>query len=96
MSITLGQVAVPGNATIPVFLLPTGLSNFLVFQPTSGNPATVYLGSSANVSSANGIPVPVTPANSESYIGTGGGKQFYATTGSAVASTFHFLISTAS
>lgn len=92
MSIVMGNVAVPGNATIPVFLLPTGLSNFTVFQQSG---ASVYVGSSASVSNKNGLLVPVSPANIESYNSTGGGQQFYATTGSTLSSSFQFIISTA-
>lgn len=94
MSIAMGQVPVPGNATIPVFLLPTGLANFLVFQP-NGTAATIYVGSGPNLSKANGLPVPPNPVNVESYNSTAGGRQFYATTGSSTASTFQFIISTA-
>lgn len=96
MSIIVGQFAVPGGATVAAFLLPTGLSNFCVFQPTSGNAVPVYVGNSSSVSSSNGIQVPVTPFNSESYNSTAGGKVFWATTGSSTASSFSFIISTAS
>ena len=94
MSIVVGNVAVPGSATIPVFLLPTGLANFTVFQQSGGVP--VYVGSSTALTSANGMLIPVSPANVESYNSTAGGKQFYATTGSTLPSSFQFVISTAS
>ena len=92
MAIVVGNAVIPGNATVPVFLLPTGLSNFTVFQ--SGG-AQVYVGSSSRLSSTNGLAIPVSPANIESYNSTGGGQQFYATTGSASPSSFQFIISTA-
>ena len=93
MTIIMGNVNVPGNSTIPVFLLPTGLSNFTVFQGSGGTP--VYVGSSVRVSAANGLNIPVSPANVESYNSTAGGQQFYATTGSSTASSFQYIISTA-
>ncbi len=93
MSIVMGNAVVPGSATVPVFVLPTGLANYCVFQPT-GN-VTVYVGPSPNVNSTIGLPVPVTPVNTESYNSTGGGKVVYATTGSSTASSFQYIISTA-
>lgn len=92
MAIVVGNAVVPGNATVPVFLLPTGLSNFTVFQPGG---AQVYVGSSSRVSSTNGLAIPVSPTNVESYNSTAGGQQFYATTGSSTASSFQFIVSTA-
>ncbi len=51
MAIVVGNAVVPGNATVPVFLLPTGLSNFTVFQPGG---AQVYVGSSSRHSGQPG------------------------------------------
>ncbi len=93
MAIVMGSAQVPGSATVPVFLLPTGLSNFTVYQPSGQT--TVYVGSSTALTTTNGLPIPVSPANIESYNSTGGGKQFYATTGSTLPSSFQFIISTA-
>ena len=93
MAIVMGSVTVPGSSTIPVFLLPTGLSNFTVYQ--TGNPPQVYVGSSTALTTTNGLAVPVSPVNIDSYNSTGGGKQFYATTGSTLPSSFQFIISTA-
>lgn len=95
MSIIVGNAPVPGNSTVAVFVLPTGLSNFCVYQPTTGSPATVYVGTSPSVSKTNGLPVPISPSNTESYNSTGGGQLVYATTGSAAASSFQYIISTA-
>lgn len=92
--IVVGNAVVPANSTVAVFVLPTGLANFTVYQPTT--PQTVYIGTSPNVSSTNGLPVPVTPSNTESYNSSGGGKLVYATTGNGTASTFQYIISTAS
>lgn len=92
MSVIAGQATVPTNSTVPVFTLPAGLCNFTVFQPSGPQP--VYLGASPSVSAANGMPVPVTPLSQESY-NTAKGITYYATTGNASASSFHYLISTA-
>jgi hypothetical protein len=92
MSVILGQATVPSSSTVPAFTLPGGLCNFTVFQPTGPQP--VYLGTSPNVSAANGMPVPVTPLSQECY-NTVKGVTYYATTGSVTASTFHYIISTA-
>ena len=91
--IVMGSVTVPGSATVPIFLLPTGLSNFTVFQQTGGTP--VYVGSSTALTVTNGLQIPVSPANIESYNSTAGGRMFYATTGSTVPATFQFIVSTA-
>jgi len=92
MTVVMGNVTVPANATIPVFLLPTGLSNFTVFQQSG---PTVYVGSSTALTNKNGLPIPVSPANVETYNSTGGGTMFYATTASTLPSSFQFIISTA-
>ncbi len=90
--IILGQATVPSNSTVNVYTIPPGTVNTTVFQPSAGAPATVYIGTTANVSATNGMPVPVTPTNSESYVSTPGVK-IYATTGSATASSFSYIIS---
>lgn len=87
--LVIGQAAVPANATVAVFSLPPGLSNFTVYQP--GTPQAVYIGGTA-VSSANGMLVPVTPLNQENY-SSGRGTTIYATTGNSTASTFQYIIS---
>lgn len=92
MSVILGAATVPSSSTVAVFTLPAGLCNFTIYQPT--NPQAVYIGPSSAVSSANGMPVPVTPAAQETYV-AGKGITYYATTGNATASSFSYLISTA-
>lgn len=52
------------------------------------------MGTSPNVSSTNGLPVPVTPLNQENYVGTKG-VMYYATTGNNTASSFQYIICTA-
>jgi hypothetical protein len=92
MSVITGLATVPSSSTVPAFVLPAGLCNFLVFQPT--NLQSVYLGTSVNVSASNGMAVPTTPLSEETYV-KGAGVTYYATTGNNTASSFCYLISTA-
>jgi len=91
MSVIMGTATVPANSTVTVFILPAGLSNFTLYQPTT--PQAVYLGTSARVTAASGMPVPVTPLSQEAYNSVGGAT-YYATTGNGTASSFCFIIST--
>ncbi len=92
MSVITGLATVPSGSTVPVFTLPAGLCNFLVFQPS--NPQSIYLGTSVNVSASSGMAVPTTPLTEETYV-RGAGVTYYATTGNSTASSFCYLISTA-
>jgi hypothetical protein len=92
MTLITGMATVPSSSTVAVFTLPSGLSNFTIYQPT--NSQAVYIGTSVKVTAVNGMPVPVTPLSQESYNSVGGAT-YYATTGSGVASSFCFIISTA-
>jgi len=92
MSIILGSATVPSSSTVVAFRLPSGLCNFMLYQPTQAQ--VVYVGTSANVSATNGMPVPVTPLGQEAYH-FNNGVTYYATTGNATASSFQYIISTA-
>lgn len=92
MSIILGQATVPSSSTVAVFTLPGGLCNFTIYQPTQ--PQAVYVGTSANVAATNGLPVPVTPLQQETYV-AGRGVTYFATTGNNTASSFYYIICTA-
>lgn len=91
MSVILGQAAVPANSTVAVFTLPAGLSNYVIYQPTTAQ--QVFVGSNARVNATSGMPVPVTPLQSEVYNGSPG-VTYYATTGNGTASSFQYIIST--
>lgn len=90
MPIITGIASVPANATVPVFALPPGYCNFTMYQPTS--PQQVWVGQSAAMTTASGMPVPNTPLNQESFSGSRG-QLVYATTGNATASSFYYIIS---
>jgi hypothetical protein len=92
MPVILGAATVPSSGTVTVFTMPPGPANLTVFQPSGS--AVVYLGTTSGVTATNGMPVPVTPLSQESYHGSRGAT-YYATTGSATASSFCYLISTA-
>jgi hypothetical protein len=92
MSLIFGTATAPTSSTAVAFYLPAGLCNYTIFQPAGQT--TVYVGSSPNVSSTNGLPVPVTPVSSDSYV-AGKGITYYVTTGGVAASSFCYVISTA-
>lgn len=91
MTLVMGQATVPANNTVQVFILPPGTVNTTFWQPT---PATtqVYLGTSARLTTVNGMLLTATPVNSESYV-TSAGTPVFATTGNATATTFQYIIS---
>lgn len=87
----MGTANVPGNSTVAVYSLPPGYANVCTFQVS--NPQAVYKGTSTRVSATNGLQVPFTPMNTETYTGSAGAT-IYATTGNATASSFSYIIST--
>jgi len=91
MSVILGNATVPSSSTVALFHLPPGYSNMTVFQPSQAQ--AVYLGTSNALTAANGMLVPVTPANAETYVGSAGAA-IYATTGNNTASSFSYILST--
>ena len=90
MSVILGNAVVPANSTVPAFTMPI-LSNVVIYQPTT--PQAVYIGTSAKVSAANGMPVPVSPLTVENY-NSSSSVTYYATTGNGTASSFQYIINT--
>jgi hypothetical protein len=92
MTIIVGSATVPSNSTVAAFTLPAGLCNFTLYQPTQ--PQVVYVGTSSRVSTTSGLPVPVTPLAQESYVSTAGAT-YYATTGNGTASSFQYIICSA-
>lgn len=88
--IDMGSATVPSNSTVQVFTLPPGTVNTTMYI-ASGVQA-VYVGTSAHVSSSNGMQLSPTPVNTESYVSSQG-TPVYATTGNATASSFQYIIS---
>jgi hypothetical protein len=91
MTVSIGSVTVPSNATVTAFILPPGYSNMTLYQTSTLQP--VYVGTSPRVSAVNGMYVPNTPLNQETYTGSAGAAM-YATTGNATASSFSYILST--
>ena len=91
MSVILGHATVPSSSTIVCFYLPPGYSNMTLYKQTT--PQAVYIGTSNTVTATNGMSVPNTPLNQETYTGSAGAT-IYATTGNATASSFNYIIST--
>lgn len=91
MAILMGNATIPSNSTVQVFILPPGTVNTVMFQPLPAA-TTVYVGTSVNVSSKNGMLLTATPVNMESYISSSG-TPVWATTGGATAASFQYLIS---
>lgn len=90
MSYVMGTVNVPGNATVPAFVVPPGYNNVTVYQVSQAQ--GVFIGTSNRVSATSGMPVPLTPLSTEQYVGSAG-ITYFATTGNATASSFSYLIS---
>jgi hypothetical protein len=91
MTLIAGSATVPSNSTVAAFILPPGYSNGVIYQVS--NPQAVYIGTNSRVSAANGMLVPLTPLNTETFTGSAGAT-IYATTGNATASSFSYIIST--
>lgn len=92
MTVIVGSATVPSSSTVAAFSLPAGLCNFTIYQPSQ--PQAVYVGTSSRVSTTSGMPVPITPLAQESYNSTAG-VTYYATTGNGTASSFQYIICTA-
>jgi len=91
MSVIFGHATVPASSTVAVFRLPPGYANVTMYQPTTAQ--AVYVGPTSGVAATNGMPVPNTPLNQETYTGSAGAT-IWATTGNATASSFSYVIST--
>lgn len=91
MAIITGTATVPSSSTVAVMSLPPGYSALTLFQGAGFQ--QVWVGTSPNVAATTGMLVPTTPLITESYSGSKGAT-LYATTGSAVPSSFSYILST--
>lgn len=91
MTLITGQAPVPGSSTVPLFVIPPSSSDVTVFL--HGTSASVYVGLSTALTTANGMQVTTSPVE---FSGTtwSKGATLYGTTGSATASTLNYIIST--
>jgi hypothetical protein len=87
MAYQLGSWNVPGSSTVPVFMIPA-LCNITFYNI---GVQQVYLGTTPQVSSANGLVCHSIPTSFFTYVGSRG-TQIYATTGNATAGTLNFVL----
>jgi hypothetical protein len=92
MSVVMAMATVPASSTVPVFTVPPGMNNAVIFQVSQ--PQAVYVGTSAHVSTTTGMQVPLTPLSQEIYIASTS-VTYYATTGNGTAASFSYIISSA-
>jgi hypothetical protein len=89
MAYQAGAWAVPASSTVPVFFIPP-LSNITLYNIGAQQ---VYLGTSAQVSAANGLVCHSIPTTFFTHVGSRG-TQVYATTGNATPGTVNYLLVT--
>lgn len=84
MSYILGSATVPAGTTgTALFPIPPSFCNVTFYNVS---PATVWLGTSAAVTSANGMQCHSIPTTTTSFMGTKGAT-IYGTTGSTVSTS---------
>ena len=90
----MGSATVPSGTTgSPLFTVPPSYCNVTFYNLAA---ATVWVGTSTAVTSANGLQCHSIPTNFQTFMGSRG-AMFYGTTGSTAASsaaTVQYLIST--
>lgn len=92
MAIVTGSATVPAGTTgTSLFPVPPGLCNITFYNISA---ATVWIGTTANVTSANGMQCHSIPTTFLTYVGSRG-TFLYGTTGSASSvATVQYIIST--
>jgi hypothetical protein len=86
----MGQVVMSTAATIqPLFRMPAGLCNVTFWNNTAA--ATIYVGSSTSVTSANGLVCHSIPTSFFQYVSSGG-TQFYGTVASGPATVSYIIV----
>lgn len=86
----MGQATVPGSNTVRVFTLPAGLCNVSIYNLGT---QSVFLGTSANVTTSNGLQCHSVPTSFNSYVSSSG-TDVFGTTGNATAGTINYVIVT--
>lgn len=86
----MGQVVMSTAATVqPMFRMPAGLCNVTFWNNTAA--ATIYVGSTTAVTSANGLVCHSIPTNFFQYVSSGG-VQFYGTVSSGPATISYIIV----
>lgn len=90
MAVVIGQMSIPGSATVPAFTIPSGPCSVTWY---SLSVQAIFLGTSNQVSSVNGLNCHSVPTSMQGYM-TSKGSQIWATTGNATAATLNYAIIT--
>ena len=90
MSYLMGQVTVPNASTVPVLTLPPGLASANVWASTA---ASIYMGTSVNVSPSKGCQVSTVPTGFSQFVSSSG-AQLYAANTSATSGVFFYSLTT--
>jgi hypothetical protein len=85
----MGSIVVTGGSTVPLFRVPAGLCNVSFWNATPA--ATVYVGTSTAVTSANGLVCHSLPTNFFSYVSSGG-VQFFGTVSTGPATLSYMIV----
>lgn len=88
----MGQSTVPASNTVPLFQIPPGLVNVTIYNVNTAA-TNVYIGTTAKVTSTDGMVCHSIPTSFFGYMGSSG-IMLYGTTGGAVASSINYVIST--
>ena len=90
MAYVMGQVVMSTAATVQqLFRMPAGLCNVTFWNNTAA--ATIYVGSSTTVTSANGLVCHSIPTSFYQYVSSGG-TQFYGTVASGPATVSYIIV----
>lgn len=85
----MGQATCPSTGTVPLFTVPAGLCNVTFWNVSTG---IVYVGTSTNTTTGNGLQCHSIPTNFYTYVGSRGAT-FYGVTSGGTA-TVNYLITT--
>jgi hypothetical protein len=92
MSYMMGQATAPTSATTALFTVPPGLANVTFWNVSGG---TVYVGTSAAVTTSDGLQCHSIPTNFSSYVSSKG-TTLYGANVSGTAATVNYVIVTGS
>lgn len=90
MAYIMGQATVPTNSTVPLFTVPAGLCNVTFWNVSTPN---IYVGTSTNVTTTNGLQCHSIPTNFFTYVSSKGAT-FFGANPSGVAGTVNYAIVT--
>lgn len=89
MAYIMGQIAVAGGSTVPLFRVPSGLCNVTFWNNTPA--ATIYVGTSTSVTAANGLVCHSIPTSFNNYVSSGG-AQFWGTVSTGPGTISYIIV----